>query len=317
MREIIHKIAIKNFILKINFKLLKNLFFLISILYFIFYSILNFNQISLKIDLDKNGYQLLLSIILSFFSIFLNAFGWKNIIIWFGNRNKIDNIISLFIFTNSLKYVPGGIWHFVERFTYLKKNINVNIAFYTVLVEPYFMLAAALLMSSIGVLISPIYILLIIPSIFLNRSYIYFIIYKLESLKNSSITSLKFNNNINEFKKSIRLKTFIPFKPIIIECLFVLFKFFSFIICFKLNNFQIDSIIFLFVVFCLAWSVGLIIPAAPGGLGVFEACFLFLAGDIYAHSSIISSLLIFRLVSTFADLSLSAPYLLNKFTFKT
>ena len=69
----------------------------------------------------------------------------------------------------------------------------------------------------------------------------------------------------------------------------------------------------IFIIFCLSWSIGLIIPAAPGGIGVFEACFIFLSRNNYSESALIMSLIYFRIISTLTDLSLSAPFLWKKY----
>jgi len=66
------------------------------------------------------------------------------------------------------------------------------------------------------------------------------------------------------------------------------------------------------VIFSLSWSLGLIVPAAPGGVGVFEACFLFLVGRNIPENIILVSLIYFRVISTLADLLLSFPFLLRK-----
>ena len=54
--------------------------------------------------------------------------------------------------------------------------------------------------------------------------------------------------------------------------------------------------------FALAWIIGLVIPAAPGGVGVFEATILFGIGDKLPKGPLLASLLCYRLASTFADI---------------
>jgi len=62
----------------------------------------------------------------------------------------------------------------------------------------------------------------------------------------------------------------------------------------------------------LSWSLGLVVPAAPGGVGVFEACLLFLIGRNIPQHAILVSLIYFRVISTSADLLLSLPFLIRK-----
>ncbi len=302
----------KNF-LKINFKTFKNTFFFISIFYFTYYLISNKEDISFEIKEEIYYSYIFLSFLFCILSIFFNGLAWKNIIIWFGQNLKNNNLISFYILTNSLKYIPGGIWHFYERFTFLKEIINEKLALCVNLIEPYFMLSASLLLTSLGVIYNPLFLIFILPSILLHRNFIYLIIIKLQSFKNKSIRIFKINYTKSQFDKKVKIKSSFPFKILSIEILFILFKFLGFIFCFYIFNDSnnIDYLI-IFTIFSLSWSIGLIIPAAPGGIGVFEGCFLFLIGNDYSQSSLIMSLIIFRFISSCTDLILSAPLFIKQ-----
>jgi len=151
------------FLKKINFGGLKNIFFITSLSYFCFYFFNNIDQISFDVNLEKNGINLFLSFLLCVLSIFLNAYAWKYIVKWFGKEFKSNNLISFYVLTNILKYVPGGLWHFIERFNFIKKISNPQIALYSTLIEPYFMLSGSFLLASLGLIFSPIYFFLILP----------------------------------------------------------------------------------------------------------------------------------------------------------
>ena len=98
-----------------------------------------------------------------------------------------------------------------------------------------------------------------------------------------------------------------------IEILFVLSKFIGFIICFNVVSAENRvNIIYLLVIFCLSWAIGLIVPTSPGGVGVFEACFLLFIGESVPKNIVFVSLIYFRLISTSADIFLSLPFLLTK-----
>ena len=302
----------KNF-LKINFITFKNIFFLISILYFSYYLIFNIDDISFEINGEINYSNIFLSFLFCILSIYFNGLAWKSIIIWFGQNLKKNNLISFYILTNSLKYVPGGVWHFVERFTYLRERLNEELAFYVNLIEPYFMLSASFLLTSLGVIYNPLFLLFLLPSIFLHRNLIYIMIIRLQSFKNKSIRIFKKNYSKSQFDEQVKIKSAFPFKILSVEILFILFKFFGFIYCFYIfNDLSNINYLFIFTIFCLSWSIGLIIPAAPGGIGVFEGCFLFLIGNDYSQSSLIMSLIIFRFISSCTDLILSAPLFIKQ-----
>ena len=313
MRFNINNHSYWEFLRKINFGGIKSMFFISSLLYFCVYFFYNIDQISFEINLEKNGINLFLTFLFCVFSIFLNAYAWKYIVQWFGKDFKRNNLVSFYVLTNILKYVPGGIWHFVERFNFIKKISNPHIALYSTLIEPYFMLSGSFLLASLGVIVSPLYLFLILPLVFLNRKLIYLVLKRLRSLKGKVFGVLRLPNSKDYFEKRINIISFFPTRGLLLEIGFVLSKFIGFYFC--LNAFYINNtlnIIFLLVIFSLSWSLGLIVPAAPSGVGVFEACFLFLVGRNIPENVILVSLIYFRVISTFADLLLSLPFLLQK-----
>ena len=298
---------------KINFGGLKSIFFISSLLYFCIYFFYNIEQISFDINLERNGISLSLSFLFCVLSIYLNAYAWKYIVKWFGIEFKSNNLVSFYVLTNILKYVPGGVWHFVERFNFLKTISNPQIAWYSTLIEPYFMLSGSFLLASMGLIFSPFYIFLIVPLAFLNKKFIFLILKRLGALKGKVFEVLKLKNSKDQFEERINIISFFPTRALFLEIGFVLSKFIGFYIC--LNTFYASNslnIIFLLVIFSLSWSLGLVVPAAPGGVGVFEACLLLFVGKSIPQNIIIISLVYFRVISTSADLLLSLPFLIRK-----
>jgi len=301
------------FLKKINFNGLKSIFFFSSLLYFCIYFFYNVDQISFDINLERNGINLSLSFLFCVLSIYLNAYAWKYIVKWFGKEFESNNIVSFYVLTNILKYVPGGIWHFVERFNFIKKISNPQIALYSTLIEPYFMLSGSFLLASLGLIFSPIYFFLIFPLVFLNRKLIYLVLKRIGSLKGKVFKVLRLPNSKYQFEERINIISFFPTRALILDIEFVLSKFIGFYIC--LNTFYISNTlnsIFLLVIFSLSWSLGLVVPTAPGGVGVFEACFLFFVGKSIPQNIILICFIYFRVISTSADLFLSLPFLMRK-----
>ena len=301
------------FLKKINFGGLKSIFFISSLLYFCIYFFYNIDQISFDINLERNGINLSLSFLFCVLSIYLNAYAWKYIVKWFGKEFKSNNLVSFYVLTNILKYVPGGVWHFVERFNFIKKISNPQIALYSTLIEPYFMLSGSFLLASMGLIFSPLYFFLIFPLLFLNRKFIFLILKILGSLKGKVFEVLRLPNSKGQFEERINIVSFFPSRALFLEIGFVLSKFIGFYIC--LNTFYTSNtlnIIFLLVIFSLSWSIGLVVPAAPGGVGVFEACLLLFVGKSIPENIILISLVYFRVISTSADLLLSLPFLIRK-----
>ena len=316
MRFYISYLSIWKFLKKINFGGLKNIFFFSSLLYFCIYFFYNIDQISFDINFEKNGINLFISFIFCVLSIYLNAYAWKYIVKWFGEEFNNNNPVSFYVLTNVLKYVPGGIWHFVERFNFIKRISNPQIALYSTLIEPYFMLSGSFLLASLGVIFSPLYFFLILPLVFLNRKLIYLVLKRLGSLKGKVFEVLKLANSKDQFGR-INIISFFPLRALFLEIGFILSKFIGFYIC--LNTFYATNnlnIIYLLIVFSLSWSLGLVVPTAPGGVGVFEAFLLFFVGRNIPQNVILVGLIYFRIISTSADLLLSLPFLIRKLFLK-
>ena len=58
----------------------------------------------------------------------------------------------------------------------------------------------------------------------------------------------------------------------------------------------------------MAWIIGLVVPAARGGLGVFESVILFGLGSHLPEAPLLASLLFYRLIATIADLFAALLY---------
>ena len=306
---------LKNSSQRINLNIFKKVFFIFSLFYLFYLLILNFKEISFALYFDN--VNLYFSFIFCFLSILFNGLAWKSIIIWLGSRYIDNDLTFFFIATNSLKYLPGSVWHFIERFNFLKKKTNKNIALYGTLIEPYLMLSVSLLISSIGVIFNPFLILLLSPTFFLNKRSIYFLLKILKSFKVKQYDFINAGGLNSELYSSIRCESFFPLRACLIEVFFIGSKFLAFLFCFNifLDISQINMTLIL-IIFCVSWSIGLIVPAAPGGAGVFETSFLLFIGKTYPQNLILETLIYFRLISTVADLLLSSPFIFKKYIIK-
>ena len=70
-----------------------------------------------------------------------------------------------------------------------------------------------------------------------------------------------------------------------------------------LNPVNFNDIPNLFGAFCLAFVVGLVVPGAPGGMGVFEATAIALLSDRYSTGIILGAVALYRIISILADVS--------------
>ena len=290
----------------------KNTKFIVTLvcLFFLGLSIFsNWNDLANQ-TIDFNAFLwLFAAIIFSFLSILINAFAWHLLIESLGiEKNKL-NIIKIFLNTNIYKYLPGGIWHFISRFNILRSDLSIEKSVESILLEPLLMLVSAIIYIPLGT--TNLYFFMICwisPLIFLT-SFRSFLIENLKAIKSSIFSNSKELNEINLNHVKNTKKTKYPYRALLVESLFVLVRFLGFLSC--LNAFSIGSLISLGVLisgFSIAWILGLIVPAAPGGLGVFETAILFNLATNLPEAPLLASLLFYRLVSTFADVLAALIY---------
>lgn len=73
-----------------------------------------------------------------------------------------------------------------------------------------------------------------------------------------------------------------PWPPLLAELAFVLLRFAGFACCVWAFDLQLSLPWVTWLSgFALAWTVGLVVPGAPGGLGVFEAVLLLRLGEAW------------------------------------
>jgi len=270
----------------------------------------NFESLSSQIIGRQEILLLLGGIIFSFLSIIINAYAWKLLMNNIDSNSNNLNIIKIFLSTNIYKYLPGGIWHFFYRFNTLRLKLSEDKSVESILLEPLLMLVAGLIFVPFGSFHIFIYILCWSSTLLFLPAFRKFLIKKLKALKSNLFTNIDhLKDRRLEKKQDISIRMFYPYKPLFVEIIFVLFRFLGFLCC--MNAFSIGTLISqgeLISTFSLAWIIGLVVPAAPGGLGVFESVILFSLGSSMPEAALLASLLCYRLVSTISDILAALIY---------
>ncbi len=295
-----------------------NIKFLVTLICFAFIGssiYLNFESLSNQRINTEGLLWLLGGIIFSLLSIIINAYAWKLLISNIGCNSNNLNIVKLFISTNIYKYLPGGIWHFVSRYNTLRLEFSNQKSIESILLEPLLMLTASSIFIPFGGNKIFIFILCWSSTLVLLPVLRQFVIKKLKAMKASIFTNNyeKEDTNLLKDNQNISLKSFYPYKPLFVEIIFILFRFLGFLCC--LNAFSIGSLVTqgeLISAFSFAWMIGLVVPAAPGGLGVFESVILFSLGSFFPEGPLLASLLCYRLVSTISDVGAVVIYPVKK-----
>ncbi len=199
--------------------------------------------------------------------------------------------IQVYLKTNIAKYIPGNIWHYYGRIRLATDaGIPTSIATLSVLLEPLLLAAAALLVALVGTpqnrllqFFSLVVVLIAIHPLILNQSI------KLVS---------KLKNKGDEVKKIEHY----PFLPLLGELGFLGLRGAGFVLTFlALHPVNFSQIPALISSFSLAWLLGLVVPGAPGGIGVFEATAIALLGTLFSPGIILSIVALYRLISILAE----------------
>lgn len=283
-------------------------------LLFVLSSILsNWEQLARQ-SLDTLGWICLVSsILITCLSILVNGLAWKYFIDWLGFKTN-NNIIIIFVKTNIFKYLPGGIWHFVARIRGLKRYLNISNSIIAVCLEPFIMLVAASCCIVFGDFNFFLKLLSILPLFLFSRFFRTLLLEYLNKFVSTKLSKINQLGFIGFEDSDLRISSnSYPFKSLIVEVGFVFLRFFGFWLCLKAFSISANIVFFDWLAFfSFAWIVGLIVPAAPGGIGVFESILLLLIGNNVAEAPFLASLLSYRLVSTISDILSFALISLNR-----
>ena len=257
---------------------------------------------------SEGWWWFVLALGLSWLSLVVNAGAWQVLVRWLGHGSGLTPLVSLYLSSNLLKYLPGGVWHFLQRVRALGSSIGTGPALVSVLLEPMLMVVAALLWVPFGgwqkglALLTPLPALLLLPR---WREPL------LCSLERSRFRQLNRSDpNLGSLPALEQLgsgRDIYPWAPLMAELVFIASRFSGFWCCIQV--FGLTSVLPIghwMAAFALAWATGLVVPAAPGGLGVFEAVLLLRLGSSVPEAALLAVALSYRLVVTLADLLAAA-----------
>jgi glycosyltransferase 2 family protein len=255
------------------------------------------------IRVDANGWGMLaIAVIVTIIAHVWSGWVWTWILAIFKQPLGVAEGIRVYLVTNIAKYSPGNIWHFYGRITAVgQKGGSRGAATLSVLLEPLLMAAAALLIglvsSTLGNAITwdqQIWfqlaalgaILMGIQPRILN-----ILLHRLSRSKNKADAT---SANAIELTKY-------PLAPFVGEMGFVILRGIGFILTFlALQTVTWQQIPQLFSAFSFAWLLGLIVPGAPGGLGIFEVTAYGLLDNTQFPTEI-TAVAFYRLISILAE----------------
>ena len=277
----------------------------------------------LQLSLDLQGwFWLLLGVGLSLLSLMANGLAWGVALRWLGHQPRWLALVPLYLSSNLRKYLPGGVWHLLARVRALSQpeplvlahSLSTAQALVAVLLDPLLMAVAALALVPLGgwqgglALLAPLPLLLLLPR------WLEPLLERLERQRARQLAVqglLLPESDAGEESppgatSSAALPGY-PWWPLLAELGFVVLRFLGFACC--VQAFDLGYALGWggwLAGFALAWTAGLVLPGAPGGLGVFEAVLLLRLAFVVPEAPLLAVALSYRLITALADLIATA-----------
>ncbi len=239
--------------------------------------------------------------------------GWVWVWILKGLNQSINStqLIQVYLKTNIGKYLPGNVGHYIGRIMAAKNlRISTSAATLSVLLEPLLMVAAALIvvilcsqftlgegsyLLLIGQIFGLVVVLCVLHPLFLNQV----IRFVHRRKQNKSVTG-------NLSSASLSMNRY-PILPLLGELGFLLLRSAGFMLTlYAIAPINISQVPLIVAAFSFAWLLGLVVPGAPGGLGVFETTAIALLQHFFPTALIITASGLYRLISILAETAAAA-----------
>jgi glycosyltransferase 2 family protein len=212
--------------------------------------------------------------------------------------------IKVYLITNIAKYLPGNVWHFYGRISAIKQQGgSLGIATFCVVLEPLLMVAAALLVAMISKFLGLVETSLSFPVLLAQIMALIAVLIGIHPrFLNPLLHRLSKSKGKGETTEKAQLKTY-PLLPFLGEIGFVLFRGIGFLLTMMaLQTVTPAQIPTLLSAFSIAWLFGLIVPGAPGGVGVFEATAIaLLPQEIFPQATVLIAVALYRVISILAE----------------
>ena len=258
----------------------------------------------LQLSLDGQGWLwLLLGVGVSLLSLAANGLALGVVLRWLGQRPRWPELVRAYLHTNLRKYLPGGIWHLTSRVQLLRSAeaplqapAPAGLALAAVLLDPLVAAVAALALVAAGGWQHGLALLGLLPLALLWPRWLNPLLDRLERRKAPAL-----GLDI-EAAATAPIRTY-PWPPLLVQLGFVLLRFAGFACC--VQAFDLSYSLGWggwLAGFALAWTAGLVVPGAPGGLGVFEAVLLLRLGFAIPEAPLLAIAISYRLVVTLGDL---------------
>lgn len=205
----------------------------------------------------------------------------------------------VYLRTNVAKYLPGNVWHFFRRVrASQERHIPLGAALLSVVLEAVLMVAAGSLLASLSFLSLPFLLPAVLLLAAIHPRWLNPVLERLAKAKAKTFGRLANGSSDAAPPAAARLDRY-PLLPLAAEVLFVILRGTGFMFClYALYEPPWQQLPLIFAAFCVAWIAGLVVPGAPGGIGVFEATALGLLHERVPAGVVFGVVAAYRLIST-------------------
>ncbi|HBB36280.1 MAG TPA: hypothetical protein DDZ80_23820 [Cyanobacteria bacterium UBA8803] len=233
--------------------------------------------------------------------------GWVWIWILRAFKQPVGQLWALQVYlkTNIAKYLPGNVWHYYGRISAVTRaGGSLGAASISVLLEPLLMAAAALAIalasSGLGLVATAS-----APGTWglqiLGLSVVLLGVHP--RILNPVIQQLSRSKKNVTNTGTLKIEYY-PLLPLLGEMGFLGLRgtgfLFTLMALVSINPAQIPQLL---SAFSFAWLMGLIVPGAPGGLGIFEATAIALLNQQFSAGLLLTAVALFRMVSILAEVT--------------
>ena len=257
------------------------------------------------VRIESTGWLMLISsLIITLLAHIWSGWVWTWILAIFQQSLGLAKGIRVYLITNIAKYLPGNVWHFYGRINAVsQRSGSLSAATFSVLLEPLLMAASALLIAIFSTTLGlvktdfnfTIYLgqLLVLMAVLVGIH---------PRILNPLLNRLSRSKGKVILEQKTELTTY-PFLPFLGEIGFVLFRGLGFIFAFMvLQSITFSQIPSVISAFSIAWLLGLIVPGAPGGVGVFEATAIALLDESqFPPATVLIVVALYRVISILAE----------------
>ena len=277
---------------------------------FLLAAVLSHGQQLLQMRLDLQGVLwLVLGVGVSLLSLVANGIGLGVVLHWLGLKPQGQALVGAYLATNLRKYLPGGIWHLAARVALLRSPTaplqhpaSAGVALLAVLLDPLVAAIAALALVPLGGWQGGLALVCVLPLLLLLPRWLNPLVVRLERSKAAGLGLTDAVGMGEALAEGPRLSGY-PWQLLAVQAVFVMVRFGGFACCVQAFDLSYGLGWGGWLAgFAFAWTAGLVVPGAPGGLGVFEAVLLLRLGVAVPEAPLLAIAISYRLVVSLADL---------------